>query len=167
MKYLIILLIIVCVYFIFARRQPVAPAPVVIVATPAPSPIPILDAAPIRIAVATPPPTPVPTPNPAPGAIEAAEEFYPALAQKGSAFNLMFIDLYHYTENTNPQELVSPNWPLELAGQIGSKLGINPVTIGRPKILAAEPSPTLPPLGQFDNPLDKGAYNRWPPPPPR
>jgi len=150
MKYLIIVLIILCVFIIYSQRSQ---TPLVVVeATPTPTPIP----------VAT--PKPIPTPNPAVGAMKAAVEMYPALKQRGSEFNLMFVDLYQYTQENNPQALVSPNWPLDLSGQIANKLGVNPATIGAtptpPVVVVAAPSPTPVPLDDPSNPLNQGAYNK-------
>jgi hypothetical protein len=143
MKYLVIVLVILCAFVVLSQRSQT----------------------PIVVAEATPTPKPIPTPNPAAGAIKAATEFYPALAQKGSEFNLMFVDLYKYTVKTDPEALVSPEWPLELSKQVGEKLGIQPATIGTPPP-KPEPSQTPPPLDDPDNPLSKGAYHktedRWP-----
>ena len=44
-----------------------------------------------------------------------ATEKYPALARKGSALNLAFIDLYRKTKASDPSLLTNPRWPLILA----------------------------------------------------
>ena len=44
-----------------------------------------------------------------------ATDKYPALARKGSALNLAFIDLYRKTKASDPSLLTNPRWPLILA----------------------------------------------------
>jgi hypothetical protein len=100
--------------------------------------------------------------------MKAAVEMYPDLGQRGSEFNQMFVDLYDYTKESNPQQLVSPNWPLDFAQQIGSKLGIAPANIRatptptpQPVVVVVSPSPTPVPMDQDpSNPLNQGAYNK-------
>jgi hypothetical protein len=121
--------------------------------------------APVAVAtptpVATPSPTPDVTPNPARGAIQAAIQFYPDLATKGSTFNLMFIDRYNDRKVNDPLALAGPDWPLVIAKEVGDKLGVQPLA------LSAMPSPTpsgsvspTPFLGFGRNDLDKRAYDK-------
>lgn len=102
-----------------------------------------------------------PTPHPAIAATRAAIALYPALGQKGSNFNLFFLDLFDQRKKTNPVSLAQPDWPMELAKETAQKLGVAPVT--RPNMVASQtpgPTPASNPFMQgYSNPLDKGGYD--------
>jgi ABC-type uncharacterized transport system involved in gliding motility auxiliary subunit len=90
-------------------------------------------------------------------------QLYPALAQKDSAFNLLFLDLLEKRKKTNPASLQEPDWPLQLARETAEKLGVQPLTTptpAPPQMAAQSPSPAPNPfLQDYSNPLDKGGYD--------
>ncbi len=61
-----------------------------------------------------------------------AIRIYPALAEKDSPLNKAFVALHQQTKQTNPKLLTNPDWPLTLAKQAASSLGIAPVVVAAP-----------------------------------
>jgi hypothetical protein len=56
-----------------------------------------------------------------------ATRLYPELAQKDSALNKAFVTLYQQAKLTHPQSLTKPDWPLTLAREAATSLGIAPI----------------------------------------
>jgi hypothetical protein len=114
--------------------------------------------------------TPEPTPFPARGAQMAAIQMYPDLAKQGSVFNMMFRDMFNQKRATNPAFLQSATWPIDLAREVASTLGVSPASSATPTpeatpMLAAQPTAPPQPTPGFDdsnndNPLDKPAYDQ-------
>jgi len=63
------------------------------------------------------------TPNPAAASRAEALRLYPSLAQKDSALNHAFVELYRNKQATDPVALTNPNWPVALAREAAASLG--------------------------------------------
>jgi hypothetical protein len=110
-----------------------------------------------------PTPTPIPTPNPAKGATEQALRLYPDLAKKNTIFNKTFRDLYQQEKTSDPELLTDFDWPLRLANQTASILGVKPVSLSptpTPKAPEPEVSWIEQKLNENGKRLEKPAYDQ-------
>ena len=110
-------------------------------------------------------PVAAPTPHPARAATQAAIARYPALGQRNSSFNLLFLDLLDQRKKEDPASLAQPDWPLQLADETALKLGVRPVD-SEPRVVMQNTEPAATPeskgnpfMDGYTNPLSKGAYN--------
>lgn len=106
-------------------------------------------------------PTAPATPHPAAESVAQARKAYPALAVANSPFNKKFVELYNNTKQTNPEFLIQPDWPMQLAAQTARELtstvpsatGLPPTELSgsplnsRPQ--GAAPGYTVPPTVQL------------------
>jgi hypothetical protein len=74
------------------------------------------------------PAQPRPTPHPAVSARAEAVRLYPSLAQKDSPLNRSFLALYERTRTQDPNVLLRADWPLVLAEEAASSLGVSSPT---------------------------------------
>ena len=65
---------------------------------------------------------PVATPHPATESRAAAIRAYPALGQKESIFNKTFLVLYSQAQQSEPELLAKPDWPMTLAKRASASL---------------------------------------------
>ena len=105
--------------------------------------------------------TPVPTPHPATGATEAAIKLFPELAKKDSMFNRAFRDLYEERKKRDIESLTKADWPLVLARQTETMLGIAEKFPSNESVAVSSITPTW--IEQRKNQpsaLDKPAYDQ-------
>ncbi len=74
------------------------------------------------------------TPNPAMESVKQAKATYPALGIANSPLNQRFVALYNSKKQDDPDFLVKEDWPMLLAQQAATDLGVGAI-------------PTPPPLG--------------------
>ena len=104
------------------------------------------------------PPTPPPTPHPAQAAKQRAIELYPDLAKEDSNFNRAFRELFEHNKTSNPRALVRIDWPLDLAGETGRMLGVEPAVKVEATPVPAPPMPVR--AAPSPNALSRGAYDQ-------
>ena len=77
--------------------------------------------------------TPAATPHPATEARAAAIRACPALGQKESIFNKTFLVLYGQAQQSEPELLAKPDWPMTLAKRTSASLTlVTPAPTPRP-----------------------------------
>jgi hypothetical protein len=78
-----------------------------------------------------------------------ATALFPDLARSDTPLNARFVAAYHRLIDEQSPRLQDPDWPLELAAECGSALGVRPVALNasvaaEPPLLAGLPKPAQP-----------------------